>query len=56
MQENQFFSSTTLEKSLNEELRAFANAIKKEIKELQEIENAFSFLGIPSSKGIFTTS
>ena len=47
MQENQLFSSSTLEKSLNEELRAFANAIKKEIKELQEIENVFSLLGIP---------
>lgn len=47
MQENQLFSSSTLEKSLNEELRAFANVIKKEIKELQEIENVFSLLGIP---------
>ena len=47
MQENQFFSSSTLEKALNEEMQNFAKSIKKEIKELQEIENVFSLLGIP---------
>lgn len=47
MQENQLFSFSTLEKLLNEEMQNFAKSIKKEIKELQEIENAFSLLGIP---------